>query len=328
MQNSSGPGPLVSIGVPVYNGEKYLVECLQSILNQTYQNWECHIINNKSTDNTLAIAEEFQAKDNRMKVITNSEHVNMTTNFNNTFKPVSKDAKYFKALCADDWIFPEYLSKMVEVMEKFPEAGFCSSFRLDNRIVNCDGLDYYKGSLFRGKDVLSDLLLQKYEVTGSETTLLCRIETLEKLDTYPVIFSDNSYHFDTELAYKLLCIADLAFVFQVLSFTRQHEEALTTTTSDKFTTSLNFRENALFTYKSGNPKLEEEYRKVRVKYGWFLFQRKLSGDKKCLEWHQQHIPPERKFTSHELIIIILKTLAGKIKRVVIKVISLGKRLPA
>ena len=182
MQHSSDSGPLVSIGVPVYNGEKYLFECLQSIINQTYQNWECFIINNKSTDNTLAIAEEFHAKDNRMKVITNSEHVNMTSNFNNTFKPVSKEAKYFKVVCADDWIFPEYLSSMVEVMEKYPEAGFCSSFKLDNRIVKCDGLDYYRGSLFRGKDILMDLLMQKYDITGSETTVLYRIETLEKID--------------------------------------------------------------------------------------------------------------------------------------------------
>ncbi len=328
MQHSSNSDPLVSIGVPVYNGEKYLAECLQSVLDQTYQNWECHIINNKSTDNSLAIAEEFQAKDSRMKVITNSEHVNMTINFNNTVKPVSKDARYFKALCADDWIFPEYLSRMVEVMEKHPEAGFCSSYKLDNRIMQCEGLDYYKGPVFNGKDVLLDMLMQKYEVTGSETTVLYRIETLKKLDTYPLIFSDNSFHFDTELAYKLLCIADLAFVFQVLSFTRVHEDTLTATTSAKYTTSLNFRENTLFTYKSGNPMLEAEYRKLRVKYGWFLFQRKLAGDKKCLEWHRQHIPPERRFRFPEMFKIVLKIQADRIKRVLIKVFASEKKLPS
>lgn len=319
------PNPLVSIGVPVYNGDKYLAECLQSILDQTYQNWECHIINNRSTDNTLTIAKEYQSRDNRMKVITNPEFVNMTANFNNTLKPVSKEAKYFKVLCADDWLFPECLSRMVEVMESYPEAGFCSSYRLENKFVKCDGLDYYKGSFFKGKEILLDLLMHKYEITGSETTVLYRIETLKKIDSYPTIFSNNSYHFDTELAYKILNIADLGFTFQVLSYTRQHEEALTTTTSNKFSTHLNFRENALFTYKTGNSILEEEYRKARVKYGWFLFRRKLIGDKKCLEWHHQHIPPERKFTSQEIFIIIFKMLMGKTKRVLAKIFLIGRK---
>ena len=63
--------PLVSIGVPVYNGEQYLEECLNSILIQTYQNWECVIIDNFSTDNTNAIASEFVKKDNRFKLFKN-----------------------------------------------------------------------------------------------------------------------------------------------------------------------------------------------------------------------------------------------------------------
>ncbi|MBN1182565.1 MAG: glycosyltransferase family 2 protein [Bacteroidales bacterium] len=318
MQNSDAPTPLVSIGVPVYNGEKYLAECLQSVLDQTYQNWECYIINNRSTDNSLKIAESFQARDNRIKVITNPSFVGVNDNFNNTFKPVSKDARYYKILCADDWIFPEYLSRMVEAMEKHPEAGFCSSFRLENRTVKCDGLDYYKGSLFSGEEVLFDLLMYKYEVTGSVSTVLYRIEALKKIDSYPMIFNDNIYHNDTGLAYQLLTIADLAFVYHVLSYTRLHEEALTSTTANRYNTTLNFRENALYSYKSGNALLEEEYLKVRERYGWFLLRRKLSGDKKCIEWHRQHIPYERRYATLELFIIVLKTLAGKIKRVLAK----------
>jgi glycosyltransferase involved in cell wall biosynthesis len=49
-------GPLVSILTPVYNGEKYLAECIRSVLAQTYQNWEYTIVNNCSTDKTLEIA--------------------------------------------------------------------------------------------------------------------------------------------------------------------------------------------------------------------------------------------------------------------------------
>src|SRR5512133_504469 len=98
--------PLVSIGVPVYNGEKYLAECLASIVAQTYSNWECFVINNKSTDRSFDIASEYAAKDSRLKVVSNPEFVDMTTNFNNTIKPASSSATYFKVVCADDWLFP------------------------------------------------------------------------------------------------------------------------------------------------------------------------------------------------------------------------------
>src|SRR4030042_7100047 len=98
--------PLGSIGVPVYNGEKYLSECLESIRKQTYQNWECFVINNKSTDNSLNIANSFKNRDPRFRVITNPEFVEITNNFNNTIKPISMATKYFKVVCADDWIFP------------------------------------------------------------------------------------------------------------------------------------------------------------------------------------------------------------------------------
>ncbi len=60
--------PLVSIGVPAYNGGKYLEECLDSILNQTYTNWECVISNNFSNDDTPRIAEKYVQSDSRFKL--------------------------------------------------------------------------------------------------------------------------------------------------------------------------------------------------------------------------------------------------------------------
>ena len=122
--------PLVSVGVPVYNGATYLSECLESILNQTYSNWECLVINNKSTDETPLIAKKFEEKDCRFKIIDNEEFVDMTTNFNLSFKYISEKAKYFKVVCADDWIFPDFIEKMVGVMEEHPNAGICASYRI------------------------------------------------------------------------------------------------------------------------------------------------------------------------------------------------------
>ena len=60
---------LISVIMSVYNGEKYLVQAIDSILNQTYQNFEFIIIEDSSTDNSLDILEEYAKKDSRIKII-------------------------------------------------------------------------------------------------------------------------------------------------------------------------------------------------------------------------------------------------------------------
>jgi len=307
------PAPLVSIGVPVYNGAKYLYECLASILAQTYPNWECFVINNKSTDGSLAIAEEFQERDKRLRVITNPEFVDMTTNFNNTIKPISQHAKYFKVVCADDWIFPEFLERMVDVLEKNPGAGFCSSYRIDHSNVRCQGLNIYQGPVFPGKEVLQHQLLNHYDVTGSETTVLYRLESLKKIKDFPTIFSYNSYHFDTSLAYELLSFADLGFVFQVLSFTRRHEDTYTSKYVDRFKTFLNFRESELYAYQEILPGLKDEYKKIRAFYGYYLLTCYLKRDRKSIEWHYKHLDKNRRFPPAEYIKSLTDVLIYKIK---------------
>ena len=305
-------GPLVSIGVPVYNGERYLYECLDSILKQTYLNWECHVINNRSTDKSKEIADSFVDRDKRFRVITNEEFVDMTTNFNNTYKYLAEGAKYFKVVCADDWIMPEFLEKMVAVLEKYPSAGICSAYRLDNRHVDCDGLNYYNGPLFSGREVLLQQLSNKIMITGSETTVLYRVETLKRTVEYPVIFSYNSYHFDTSLAYELMSISDLGYVFQVLSYTRRHEQTYTSKFSDRFYTNLNLRERELFLYKKIFPALEPEYKKVRAVYGSYLLGRKLRRDKEALAWHEKRLVKERQFTFPELLLSFFSVYKNKV----------------
>src|ERR1022692_2291998 len=61
--------PLISVVIPVYNAEKYIREALNSVLNQTFSDFECVIVNDGSTDNSLKIIEEFAANDNRFKCL-------------------------------------------------------------------------------------------------------------------------------------------------------------------------------------------------------------------------------------------------------------------
>ena len=72
--------PIVSVLTPVYNGQQYLEECIQSVLRQTYHDWEYIIFDNRSTDDTAAIGERHAAKDARIRVVRATEHLEVLGN--------------------------------------------------------------------------------------------------------------------------------------------------------------------------------------------------------------------------------------------------------
>jgi len=182
--NSNKELPLVSIGVPAYNGGKYLDECLDSIRNQSYSNWECVISNNFSTDNTAEIAEKYVKEDPRFKLFHTSELLPISDNWNFCFSLIDPEAKYFKLLPADDWITPHFISEMVRVMEEHDNAGICSSIRLVDKGLRGEGLEYYEGNSFNGKEMLVKQLRQELNVTSSINSVLYRNTALKKLDYF------------------------------------------------------------------------------------------------------------------------------------------------
>lgn len=117
--------PLVSIGLPVYNGENYLEEAIQSILQQTYTNFELIICDNASTDRTSDICKHYSHIDSRITYYRNSENTGAARNFNRTFQ-LSK-GKYFKWSAHDDLIDPRFLEYAVDVLEKRSDVVLCSS---------------------------------------------------------------------------------------------------------------------------------------------------------------------------------------------------------
>ena len=86
--------PLVSVMTPVYNGEDFLAECIESVINQTYQNFEYIIVNNCSKDRSLQIAQEYAKKDPRIKIHDNEKFVGVIDNHNTAFNRMSPNAKY------------------------------------------------------------------------------------------------------------------------------------------------------------------------------------------------------------------------------------------
>ncbi len=107
--------PKVSIGMPVYNGEKYIEQALDSILSQTYKNMEIIISDNASTDRTAEICACYASDDSRISFVQNESNLGAAPNYNRVFKIAS--GKYFKWAAHDDFIAPTFIEKCVNVME-------------------------------------------------------------------------------------------------------------------------------------------------------------------------------------------------------------------
>src|ERR1700733_15911846 len=107
----------VSVLTPVYNGAEFLAECIESVLAQTYTNWDYTIINNCSTDESLAIAQKYAARDSRIRVVTNDRFLRIIENHNQAVRQMTPDAKYCKFVFADDWLFPHCVEEMVRAAE-------------------------------------------------------------------------------------------------------------------------------------------------------------------------------------------------------------------
>jgi glycosyltransferase involved in cell wall biosynthesis len=148
-QKVKGNNPRVSIGMPVFDGEKYLRESLESILNQTYQNFELIISDNASTDHTQQICLEYAAKDNRIHYYRNTKNLGAPKNYNRVFELSS--GEYFKWAAYDDVLAPEFLEKCVYMLDKDPSVVgcICKTGRIDK-----DGnfLGYYNEKFLKKID--------------------------------------------------------------------------------------------------------------------------------------------------------------------------------
>jgi glycosyltransferase involved in cell wall biosynthesis len=229
---SSGNQPLVSVLTPVYNGGAYLRECIESVLGQTYTNWDYTILNNASTDDTLKIAEEYARKDSRVRVFSNDTLVDVISNHNKAFTLITPEARYCKNVSADDWLFPECLEQMVRVAEANPSIGFVGSYQLsggsaDWRTWSVRWTEIpYPCQIISGRDVCRTQLLGGPYVFGSPTSIMYRADLVRGCDRF---YPNQTSEADTSACYRFLRQSDFGFVHQVLSFMRLHEQTETAT---------------------------------------------------------------------------------------------------
>ena len=217
---------LVSIVTPVYNGERFLEECIESVMDQTYENWEYIIVNNASIDNSLHIAERYQKEDTRIRIYNNHEVLPMVKNWNHAVQQISAQSSYCKIVHADDLLFPDCIQKMVDLAENVRSVGIVGAYVLEGTRVKCDGLAY-PSNITSGKEVCRNTLNQKYYLFGSPTSLLIRSDLIRKRN--PFYQEKYLQVVDQEVCYYLLKNYDFGFVHDVLTHSRIHESSVTST---------------------------------------------------------------------------------------------------
>lgn len=219
----STPEPLVSILTPVYNGEKYLAECIESVIGQQYDNWDYIIVNNCSTDATLEIARNYASRFAKIRVHSNERFAPVADNHNIAFGLISPESKYCKVVSADDWIMPECLAKMVWFAEAHPSVGIVGGYQRSGDRVKWQGLPS-EVSVISGREVCRLGLLAGFHVLANPTTLLYRAELVR---TYAPFFPHGQPHCDTSACYRALQHCDFGFLHEALSVERLHPGQIT-----------------------------------------------------------------------------------------------------
>ncbi len=218
--------PPVSIGVPVYNGENYLSECLESILAQSFGDFKVVISDNASTDGTADICEAYRQRDSRIQVIRHPMNIGAAKNFNFLFQTTTEE--YFKWCAHDDILAPDYMQKTMALMKDRPEASLCHSqtvifndakeelgvFAPNFHMPANDPVARLREIILRGQ--------RCYEVFG-----IFRRRMLENTDLI-----GNYRGGDNVLLFRLALLGPFAIVDEPLFYLRRHEKQSTMLVQD------------------------------------------------------------------------------------------------
>ena len=211
----------VSILTTVYNREKYLAACIDSVLASTYQDWELIIVDDLSSDASVAIAKSYEKKDVRIKVYVNDKNLGDYPNRNKAASYTK--GKYIKYLDADDLIYPHGLEIMVHTMEQFPKA----ALGISQKVVE-DVKPY--PFLMQPKETFTREFLMRGVLGLGPTGTIIRRDVFEKLGG----FTGTRYIGDTEMWYKLALVYPVVKMEDELIFWRQHDDQEITKGQDSF----------------------------------------------------------------------------------------------
>lgn len=224
--------PLISICLPVYNGEQYLAAAIESALNQTLQDFELIISDDCSTDQSAALIEEYAAKDKRIKYLQSNQRAGLFANYNKCM--AAAKGTFIKPHAQDDVFEPELLARLHRVMESHPDVALVSSAR---HFIDRHGCKIHPGTFVR---TVEDFLGEQDAYKAVEVSK-CSLIPLLNFIGEPCTVMFRSEHkgdgFDTQFRHlgdieywlRLMEYGDYAYVNEPLVSFRQHRTSATAT---------------------------------------------------------------------------------------------------
>ena len=191
--------PQVSVVTPFFDTERYLAECIESVLGQSFGDFEYLLVDNQSSDGSNEIAASYARQDSRIRLIRTPTFLNQVANYNFALRQISAESRYVKMVQADDWIFPRCLAEMVELAEANPGVAIVSSFELKGTEVHGTGLPPWR-RVIPGREACRLHLLEGIYMFGSPSTLLVRADIVRARDPF---YAEGRFHEDTEVVYEL-----------------------------------------------------------------------------------------------------------------------------
>ena len=218
---------LVSVIINCFNGEKYLKKCIQSVINQTYLNWEIIFWDNQSTDGSKNILNSFN--DNRIKYLHASTHETLYSARN--FAIENANGQLIAFLDTDDIWLPFKLERQVKIFKDESVGVVCSNYFVLDEINNKTFLQYKK----RTTSIKTNDLLKEYNV-GLLTLIIRKsyLLTLEK----PYFNYKYNIIGDFELVMKLSINCNIVYLNEALAKYRKHNNNISLLQKDKLSIEL------------------------------------------------------------------------------------------
>lgn len=215
--------PKVSVCIPNYNGSQYIENAIQSVLNQSYTNFELIIVDNCSTDNSIEVINKFS--DPRIKIYRNPTNIGMVKNWNKCISLAS--GEYLCLLSHDDVLEKDMLMKESKVLDLNPNVGFVFSLvkfinskgEILNRstlFFNTQHISIMKGETFFKKNVCENMVFMP--------SVMVRKECYRTLGNFD---ETTSYTCDWEMWLRISLHYDVAFIPEPLAYYRSHPTSLT-----------------------------------------------------------------------------------------------------
>ena len=216
--------PFVSVVTPFYNTQEFLAECIESVLRQSYQNWEYILVDNFSTDGSGEIAAHYASRfPEKIRLIHTKSFLTQVQNYNFALSCISPNSKYCKMVQADDWLFPDCIRSMVEVAEAHPSVGIVAAYQFEGDEVLLNGLPYPSPEV-SGRDACRLYFLSGKYLFGSPTSTLIRSEVIRS--QHPFYEERHAPFEDAHVCFDLLRNCNFGFVHQVLTYSRRDNDSI------------------------------------------------------------------------------------------------------